>query len=241
MDSAQAAVRRAVRPVEAIHSIGRSLTPSRRSVSLVVLAAAVAFLVGLPVLSTEPFFVGVNTAFAAMFVGLGHHLLAQHGERVTGVCFMVAGAGWQVTNLDIYPGWGSVVSWLLGGTIVYTSIGWGVLRFGEPHLDRAGRTFVALALTCTAGTSTLLMLVSRPEWLSFAPESVWLDPWSDPTTSFVAIVTVQLADAAATAARPSGAAARAAAIDVRGCRVGRRRRRGYQLRQPLAGGVVAAR
>src|SRR3954469_18083101 len=80
-------------------------------------------LVGLPALPGEPFFVAVNAAVVCSLVALGHYLVAQHGERFTGLCFSAAAGGWVLLNLDVHGGWGPLPAWLLGSGVVFIAIG----------------------------------------------------------------------------------------------------------------------
>lgn len=156
------------------------------------IATACALLVGVgltvavqwPAVASELEFVVVNVAVVLSMVGLGCYL-SRVDERFSGICFMVAGAGWIVTGLDVHPRWGSAPSWLFGGALVYTSIGWGILRYGRPYLARRERLFVVCCVAATTGMCTLLMLFSRPEWLAYSPEALWLTVWPNPTTTAV--------------------------------------------------------
>jgi signal transduction histidine kinase len=141
-----------------------------------------------PAIAAEPFFVGVNTAVVLCLVGLGHYLAAQHGERVTGACFVVAGAGWVVLSLDVHSRWGSLPSWLFGSAIVYTAIGCGILHYGRARLSPAGRWWIVACVAGTTGTTAPIVLVSRPQWLGFSPEAFWPSPWPDRTATTVLVV-----------------------------------------------------
>jgi signal transduction histidine kinase len=154
-----------------------------RWASVPVLTGSAVVLIEAPAIEEEPFFVGVNTAVVLSLVALGHYLIAQHGERFTGLCFCAAALGWIVTNLDVYPRLGTLPSWLLGGTIVYTSMGLGAVRYGRERLDPPGRRWVIFCFLEIFGTSAAIMLVSRPEWLSYSPDAVWLAPWPNETLS----------------------------------------------------------
>lgn len=171
----------------------RALPPPRpvargvRTMLALLVAAAVTVSIQLPAIESEPVFVTINVAVVVSMVALGCYLFDAH-ERFSGLCFVTAGAGWIVTNLDVYPEWGSGVSWLIGGALVYTSIGWGVLRYGRSELGHRERLFVSCCLAATVGMSILLMLVSRPEWLSYSPDAVWLTVWPSETATFALIV-----------------------------------------------------
>jgi signal transduction histidine kinase len=149
----------------------------------VVGAGALTVLLELPAVRDEPLFVGVNTAVVMSLVALGHYLVAQHGERSTGMCFVAAAAGWIVLSLDVHPVWGSLPSWLFGSAIIFTSLGRGVLRWGRSRLDDDGRRWVAVCLAGTVGATVPIALVSRPEWLGFSPAAFWPAPWPDRVTS----------------------------------------------------------
>lgn len=161
---------------------------SRWVLATMVVAGVLTVLVEAPALAGEPFFVGVNVAVVMSWVGLGHYLAVQHGERFTGACFAVAAAGWVVLSLDVHVRWGSLPSWLFGSAIVYTAIGWGVLRYGRARLDAAGRGFLPVCLVGTVGTTAPIALVSRPEWLGFQPQAYWPAPWPSPAASAVLVV-----------------------------------------------------
>ncbi len=88
-------------------------TPFGQRLALVLVVAGVTTVAsGLPAALTEPFFIGVNTIVVLSFVGLGYYLFAEHSERVPGACFIAAGAGWVVLNLDVHRPWGALPAWV---------------------------------------------------------------------------------------------------------------------------------
>jgi signal transduction histidine kinase len=160
------------------HHGGRHATPGRLAFSrrlVLVLAPALVLTVAseFPVLTTETFFVGVNAIVVLSFVGLGHYLHSEHAERFSGWCFIAAGAAWAVLALDVHRPWGPPVAWLVGSAGLATALGWGVLRYGRPRLDTAGRWWVAACALGTAGSIAAVMAVSRPQWRGFPADSLW--------------------------------------------------------------------
>ena len=147
-----------------------------------------------PAIAAEPFFVGVNTAVVLSLVGLGHYLAAQHGERVTGACFVVAGAGWVVLSLDVHHRWGSLPSWLFGSAIVYTAIGCGILHYGRARLDRGG-TLVdgGLRGRRPPGPPHRSCWCPGRSGSGFSPDAFWPSLWPDRTATTVLVVAACLA------------------------------------------------
>jgi signal transduction histidine kinase len=153
---------------------------------VLALAGVVTVASELPAVTTEPFFLGVNTIVVLSFAGLGFYLASEHVERTTGACFIGAGAGWVVLNLDVHHPWGAAVSWVLGATALGTSLGWGILRYGRARLDPGSRWWVAATAIGTAGSAVAVALVSRPEQLGFAPAALWPTTWPDQRSFLIA-------------------------------------------------------
>lgn len=157
-------------------SLGQRVPFGLRSSVALGAAGLITLAVQWPAIRSEPVFVVVNVAVVVSMVGLGRYLVVTD-ELFTGLCFVTAAVGWLVSSLDIYPGWGATLSWLVGGGLFYTPIGWGILRYGRDQLDRRERLFVELCPASTVGMCTVLMLFSRPEWLGYPPDTLWLSIW----------------------------------------------------------------
>jgi signal transduction histidine kinase len=138
----------------------------------VVLAAGVTVLVELPAVPGETFFVAVNAVVVGSLVALGHYLVAQHGERFAGMCFVAAAGGWILLNLDVRTPWGALPSWLLGSGVVFIGIGCAVLHWGQTGFGGVGCWWAVICMSATVATRLPIALVSRPEWLGF-PSTVW--------------------------------------------------------------------
>jgi signal transduction histidine kinase len=139
----------------------------------VALAGGFTVLVELPALPAEPFFVAVNAAVVCSLVALGHYLVAQHGERFAGMCFVAAAGGWVLLNLDVHTRWGTLPSWLLGSGVVFIGIGCAVLHWGQTGFGGPGCWWAVICMSATVGTRLPIALVSRPEWLGYAPTAWW--------------------------------------------------------------------
>ena len=171
----------------------RRLTRRYRWVLALLAAGGLTVAIEAPAIPAEPFFVGVNTAVVLCMVGLGHYLADRHGERATGLSFVVAAAGWIVLSLDVRHVWGSWPSWLFGSAIFFTAIGRGVLHYGRARLDAAGRWWMVACGAATTGTTLPISLVSRPRWLGFSPDAFWPALWPDRTATTVLAVFAGLA------------------------------------------------
>jgi signal transduction histidine kinase len=154
----------------------------------VALAGAFTVLVELPALPGEPFFVAVNVAVVCSLVALGHYLVAQHGERFTGLCFSAAAGGWVLLNLDVHTGWGSLPSWLFGNGVVFIAIGCAVLHWGQTGFGGPGCWWAMICMAATVATRLPIALFSRPEWLGFSRTAWW--PLLRPDRAAAAVLAV---------------------------------------------------
>jgi signal transduction histidine kinase len=172
---------------------GRHSAPGRtafghRLVLVLALSGLTTVAAMVPVLTTEPFFVGVTTIVVLSFAGLGLYLALEHGERFAGRAFVAAGAGWVLLGLDVHPPWGPLVSWLLGGAVLATAIGAGILRYGRSRLDRAGRWWVAACVVGTPGSAAAVVVAFPPGSPGFGPDAFWPVPWAG-TAAQLAVTT----------------------------------------------------
>lgn len=148
---------------------------------LAVASGGGVLLVQQPVLTDEPVYALVNAAVAASMVTLGSYLAIQQRERFTGLAFVVAGVSWPLITLDIHPGWGPWVSFVLGGgATFFPAVAWGVLRYGRPRLThRSERLFLPVCAMLTTGNGVVFSLFAQPEWLGFPADANWPTVWPD--------------------------------------------------------------
>jgi signal transduction histidine kinase len=128
-----------------------------------------------PVLTSEPVFTRMNASVTAGMVVLGSYLTIQKRERFTGLAFITAGVCWPMIALDVYPGWGGYLAFLLGGgATFFTPLGWGILRYGRPRLAyRSERLYILLCALLTSGTGAAFSLFTKPEWVGLPAHARW--------------------------------------------------------------------
>lgn len=158
-------------------------------VALLLLAgtcAAIAVLVQVPLLPTEPLYVVVNVLVTTSMILMGSYLISRQRERFTGAAFVIAGVFWLGRSVEIYLPWGPLFSWLFSGAGFYTAISWGILRYGRVRLEtRSERLFIPFCAIFIAGSCAILATVSFPEWLAYPTNSYWLTIWPSEMLSTV--------------------------------------------------------
>jgi hypothetical protein len=171
----------------------------RRSLTLAPILTLVALLSALgcvaihaPVLHSEPLYCIINTAVTCSMTTLGMYMIIKGRERFTGICFAFAGFFYPIISLDIYPGWGVYLAFILGGgALFYTPLGWGVLRYGRKKLESgAERAFIPISIVLTSGTGFLATTFARPGWLGFSPGVKWFSVWPNETATEVAAIAI---------------------------------------------------
>jgi signal transduction histidine kinase len=143
----------------------------------VVVVAAVAVLVQLPLLPTEPLFVLVTVGVVTSVVIVGG-ALARAGERASGAAFAAGGLAWLPLAFDKLAPWGPLVSWLSTG-LPAVALGIGIVRYrrGRPtHLVERAFPLVGVLLTVVA-RAVMVPLVD-PTALGFPDGSWWPAPWA---------------------------------------------------------------
>jgi signal transduction histidine kinase len=141
-----------------------------------VAAAGIAWLLQLPLLSTEPLFVLVSTAVVGSVVAVGGSL-ARAGERTSGAAFAAAGLVWMTLGLDRQLPWGPVVAWVTTG-LPAVGLGIGVMHYRRHPTGRAERAFPPVGLVLTVGARLLTVPLINPVDLGFPAEAWWPAPWA---------------------------------------------------------------
>lgn len=134
-----------------------------------------------PVLTSEPLFTLTNAAVTAAMVTLGSYLVIHHGERFTGLAFVVAGIFWPLIALDVYPGWGPYLAFIFGGgATFFVPLSWGILRYGRSRLaHRSERLYIPVCALLTSGAGAVFSLFTTPEWMGLPATARWPTLWFD--------------------------------------------------------------
>lgn len=142
---------------------------------LAAVGGAGALLLQWPVLTSEPVFTRMNACVTAGMIALGSYLAIRKRERFTGLAFIVTAVCWPIIALDVYPGWGGYLAFVLGGgATFFVPLGWGILRYGRPRLaHRAERRYILLCALLTSGTAAAFSLFTTPELVGISARASW--------------------------------------------------------------------